>query len=70
MRRRAHEGIYRKMSKKHLLRYANEFSGQHDMRGKDTVDQLETIAGRMDGRRLRYTSLIAPNGRSSGARSV
>ena len=70
MLKRAHMGIFHKLSPKHLNRYVTEFSGKHNLRELDTKDQLETAARRMDGKRLRYRDLIAPNGLDSGARGV
>ena len=32
MLKRAHKGVYHKMSAKHLQRYVNEFSGRHGIR--------------------------------------
>ena len=69
MFKRGHKGVYHKMSKKHLRRYVDEFAGRHNRRPLDTMDQMATVAKGMDGKRLRYTDLIAPNGLSSGARS-
>ena len=69
MLKRAHKGTFHKMSPKHLDRYVTEFAGKHNLRESDTEDQLVTVAQRMDGKRLRYKDLIAPNGLDSGARS-
>ena len=68
MLKRAHKGTFHKLSPKHLDRYVTEFEGKHNLREQDTADQLATIAQRMDGKRLRYRELIAPNGLESGAR--
>ena len=54
---RAHMGTYHKMSKKHLQRYVDEFVGRHNIRNKDTIDQMSYIVGMMAGRRLTYTQL-------------
>ena len=54
---RAHMGTYHKMSKKHLQRYVDEFVGRHNIRNKDTIDQMSHIVGMMAGRRLTYTQL-------------
>ena len=70
MLKRAHTGVFHKLSPKHLDRYVQEFAGRHNMREQDTPDQLATIVQRMDGKRLRYEDLIAPNGLDSGARSA
>ena len=59
MLKRGYHGTYHKMSRKHLGRYVNEFSGRHNVRCEDTLDQMAAIAHRMDGRRLPYATLIA-----------
>ena len=41
--KRAHKGVYHKMSKKHLHRYANEFAGRHNLRDMDTIDQMKAV---------------------------
>ena len=42
------------MSRKQLHRYINEFSDKHNIRPMDTISQMETLAGNMDGKRLTY----------------
>ena len=42
MLKRGYQGTYHKMSPKHLERYINEFSGRHNVREADTIDQMET----------------------------
>ena len=69
MLKRAHKGTFHKLSPKHLDRYVQEFAGRHNLREQDTIDQLTAISGGMDGKRLRYRTLIADNGLASGARS-
>ena len=49
------------MSEKHLDRYVSEFSGRHNHRLLDTIDQMAIIALRMNNKRLRYQDLIADN---------
>ena len=59
MLKRGYYGTYHRMSEKHLQRYVNEFSGRHNMRRMDTIDQMTSVAKGMDGKRLRYRDLIA-----------
>ena len=66
--KRAHKGIFHKMSPKHLDRYVTEFEGRHNIRERDTIDQMGSVVLGMDGKRLMYADLTAPNGLSSGAR--
>ena len=70
MFKRGRKGTYHKMSKKHLRRYVTEFVGRHNKRPLDTDDQMGALVVGMDGKRLKYTELIAPNGLPSGARRV
>ncbi len=67
--KRAHKGTFHKLSPKHLDRYIQEFAGRHNLREQDTIDQLIAISDGMNGRRLRYRTLIADNGLDSAARS-
>ena len=59
MLKRGYVGTYHKMSAKHLGRYVNEFTGRHNIRHLDTVRQMEVIAKRMAGKRLKYSELVA-----------
>ena len=58
MLKRAHKGTYHKMSKKHLNRYVQEFSGRHNVRGHDTIMQMAMLAADMISRTLSYKKLI------------
>ena len=69
MLKRAHKGVYHKLSAKHLQRYVREFAGRHNVRESDTIDQMAAVVAGMVGKRLCYADLIADNGLSSGARS-
>ncbi len=68
MLKRAHKGTFHKMSPKHLNRYVSEFAGKHNLRDLDTLDLMGAVVMGMDGRQLKYDSLIADNGLDSGAR--
>ncbi len=57
--KRGYYGIYHRMSAKHLDRYVNEFSGRHNIRGLDTMEQMSIIARGLDRKRLRYKDLVA-----------
>ena len=69
MLKRGHQGVYHKMSPKHLDRYCQEFAGRHNARDADTIDQMAGVVAGMAGKRLRYADLTADNGLDSGARS-
>ena len=59
MLKRAHKGVYHKISAKHLQRYVDEFSGRHGVRERDTLDQMQSVVAGMVGKRLSYRELIA-----------
>ena len=67
--KRAHKGVFHKLSPKHLQRYVNEFAGKHNVRDEDTLAQMVVVAAGLVGKRLMYRDLVAGNGLSSGARS-
>ena len=67
--KRAHKGVYHKLSPKHLHRYVADFATRHGVRGMDTTEQMAYAANAMVGKRLTYKALIADNGLASGARS-
>ena len=69
MLKRAHKGTFHKLSPQHLDRHVQEFAGRHNIREQDTAEQLASISDGMNGKRLSYKRLIAPNGLASGARS-
>ena len=69
MMKRAYGGTFHKMSPKHLDRYVREFSGRHNVRNFDTLDQMRLLVMAVVGRRLMYRNLIADNGLDAGARS-
>ena len=59
MFKRGYVGTYHQMSESHLHRYVNEFTGRHNIRPQDTVEQMGSVADGLVGRRLRYDELIA-----------
>ena len=68
MLKRAYKGTFHKISPKHLDRYVTEFTGRHNVRELDTMDQMGELLAGMRGRRLTYPALISDNGRASGSR--
>lgn len=46
-----------------------EFAGRHNLRGQDTIRMMRSMRDGMDGKRLTYKALTAPNGLPSGARA-
>ena len=67
--KRAHKGVYHKMSAKHLDSYVSQFAGKHNARKNDTITQMRDVVAGMVGKRLMYRDLTADNGLASGARS-
>ena len=59
MLKRAHKGVYHKISAKHLQRYVDEFAGRHGIRERDTLDQMRSVVDGMVGKRLMYRELTA-----------
>ncbi len=56
--KRGYHGTYHHLSEKHLNRYVHEFSGRFNDRELDTMDQMDWMVKRMQGKRLRYADLI------------
>ena len=48
------------MSDKHLNRYVQEFTGRHNARPLDTIEQMGRMVTGATGKRLRYADLIGP----------
>ena len=67
--KRAHKGVFHKLSPKHLGRYVDEFSGRHNLRCADTLEQMGVIVRGLEGKRLMYHKLIEDNGLSTRARA-
>ena len=62
MMKRGFHGTYHRMSVKHLHRYVSEFAGRHNLRDKDTIEQMQDLFAGMIGKRLMYQNLIAKEG--------
>ena len=58
MLKRAHKGTFHKISPKHMQRYVNEFAGRHNIRDRDTIDQMAAVVAGMVGKRLMYRDLV------------
>ena len=58
--KRGHDGVYHRMSAKHLHRYVTEFEGRHNVRPLDTAEQMATMAANTVGKHLPYAELIGP----------
>lgn len=64
MLKRAHKGVYHRLSPKHLQAYVNAFAGRHNIRDLDTLAQIQHVVAGLVGKRLMYRDLVAGNGRS------
>ena len=49
---------YRHVSPKHCPRYLKEFAGRHNVRGMDTLEQMELLVSGMMRNRLTYRNLL------------
>ena len=58
MLKRCYQGIFHKISPKHLDRYVTEFAGRHNMRILDTVNMMVNMVVGMVGKRIRYRELV------------
>ena len=59
MLKRGYAGTFHNISPMHLHRHVDKFSGRHNGRPLDTVDQMAAIVRRASGKRLTYQQLIA-----------
>ncbi len=55
--KRGYYGTYHWMSRKHLHRYVDEFTGRQNSNHLSTIDQMESMVRRMEGERLSYIDL-------------
>lgn len=58
MLKRGYVGTYHHIRPKHLHRYVDEYSGRHNVRPMDTVDQMAFVVRQAAGNRLTYRELI------------
>ncbi len=52
-------GTYHCMSPKNPRRYVTEFTGHHNVRQQDAIDQLHAMIAGLVGKPLMYRALIA-----------
>ncbi len=57
MMKRGYHGTYHQMSWEHLNRYAQEFAHRHNVRPRDTEDQMSELVKGMDHKTLTYWEL-------------
>lgn len=58
-------GVYHKLSREHMHRYAGEFEGRHNIRDDDTIDQMAATAHGAEGKQVRYRDLVAAGERAA-----
>ena len=57
--KRAHKGVYHKLSAKHLQRYVESFAAKRNIRDADTIDQMAATVAGMFGQSITYAELTA-----------
>ncbi len=57
--KRAHKGVYHRLSVKHLQRYVDSFAAKRNIRDADTIDQMAATVAAMFGREITYDTLTA-----------
>ena len=55
--KRAHKGVYHRLSEKHLQRYVDSFAAKRNIRDADTADQMAAVVASMFGRDITYAAL-------------
>ncbi|MXZ48680.1 MAG: transposase [Candidatus Dadabacteria bacterium] len=70
MLKRGLAGVYRKMSKKRLQCYIDEYAGRHNIRPLASIEQIDAVIEAMNGKRLKYKDLIQWKGRHGGTYSA
>ena len=58
MLKRGYQGTFHHFSPKHTARYVSEFSGRHNIRERDTIEQMAEIVDGMIDKRLKYRDLV------------
>ena len=56
--KRRYYGTYHRMSPKHPDRYVTEFSGRHNVRKFDTINQMTFLTKGLVGKHLPYKKLV------------
>ncbi len=57
--KRGYHGTFHHFSEKHTERYVQEFAARHNIRESNTIGQMEWLVRKLEGKRLRYSDLIA-----------
>ena len=57
--KRAYHGTFHQISPKHLQRYLDEFCARHNIRDKDTIEQMKECVQQMYNKRLTYKDLTS-----------
>ena len=57
--KRGYNGTFHQFSAKHAGRNVTGFAGRHNIRERDTIDQVAKIVDGMEGKRLKYRDLVS-----------